>query len=109
MDIKQVNSAIMFGQFTNIELSSIIDAVKWARASLAKSVKNSLMLGDQVQFTSSKNGLVYKGTVSKIAIKFVTVKTSMGLWRVPASMLSKIEDEADPMDDFNYVGSKHHY
>jgi hypothetical protein len=92
MDIKQVNSAIMFGRFTNIELSSIIDAVKWARASLAKSVKNSLSIGDQVQFTSSKNGLVYKGTVSKIAIKYVTVKTNIGLWRVPASMLSLVED-----------------
>jgi hypothetical protein len=93
MDIKQINSAIMFGDFTNIELASIIDAVKWARASLAKSVKNSLSIGDQVQFTSSKNGLVYKGTVSKIAIKYVTVKTNIGLWRVPASMLSLVEDK----------------
>ena len=93
MDIKQINSAIMFGNFTNIELSSILDAVKWARASLAKSVKNSLSIGDQVQFTSSKNGLVYQGTVSKIAIKYITVKTNIGLWRVPASMLSPVTDK----------------
>ena len=92
MDIKQINSAIMFGNFTNVELSSIIDAVKWARASLTKSVKNGLMLGDQVQFTSSKNGMTYQGTVSKIAIKYITVKTTMGLWRVPASMLSPVTD-----------------
>ena len=87
MDIRQVNQAIMFGQFTNTELSSIIDAVKWARASLSKSVKNQLSIGDQVQFTSSKNGMTYTGSVSKIAIKYVTVKTTMGLWKVPASML----------------------
>ena len=93
MDIKQINSAIMFGNFTNIELSSILDAVKWARASLAKSVKNSLSIGDQVQFTSSKNGMTYQGTVSKIAIKYITVKTTMGLWRVPASMLSPVTDK----------------
>jgi small-conductance mechanosensitive channel len=85
--IQEVNQAIMFGNFTNTELSSIIDAVKWARASLSKSVKNQLSIGDQVQFTSSKNGMTYTGSVSKIAIKYVTVKTTMGLWRVPASML----------------------
>jgi len=87
MDIRQINQAIMFGNFTNTELSSIIDAVKWARASLSKSVKNQLSIGDQVQFTSSKNGMTYTGSVSKIAIKYVTVKTTMGLWKVPASML----------------------
>jgi len=85
--IQEVNQAIMFGNFTNTELSSIIDAVKWARASLSKSVKNQLSIGDQVQFTSSKNGMTYTGSVSKIAIKYVTVKTTMGLWRVPANML----------------------
>jgi small-conductance mechanosensitive channel len=92
MDIRQVNQAIMFGKWTNTELSSMIDAVKWARASLAKSVKNGLSIGDTVEFTSSKNGMTYQGTVSKIAIKFVTVKTTMGLWRVPASMLSPVTD-----------------
>jgi hypothetical protein len=29
----------------------------------------------------------------KVAIKYVTVKTVSGLWRVPASMLTKIEEE----------------
>jgi len=91
--IQEVNQAIMFGNFTNTELSSIIDAVKWARASLNKSVKNQLSIGDQVQFTSSKNGMTYTGSVSKIAIKYVTVKTTMGLWRVPASMLSPVTDK----------------
>jgi len=92
MDIKQVNSAIMFGDWSNIELQSMIDAVKWARASLAKSVKNGLSIGDTVEFTSSKNGMTYQGTVSKIAIKFVTVKTATGLWRVPANMLTVVQD-----------------
>ena len=93
MDIRQINQAIMFGNFTNTELSSIIDAVKWARASLAKSVKNQLSIGDRVQFTSTKNGTIYTGIVNKIAIKYVTVNTSMGLWRVPASMLSPVTDK----------------
>jgi len=92
MDIKQVNSAIMFGTWTDIELRSMIDAVKWNRAQLTQQTKRSLRIGDNVNFTSSKTGLNVTGVVTKIAIKYVTVKTVNGLWRVPANMLSKIED-----------------
>lgn len=91
MDIKQVNSAIMFGSWTNTELSSMIDAIKWARANLARHTKASLALGDTVEFTSSKTGLAVTGIVTKIAIKYVTVKTAGGLWRVPANMLRQVE------------------
>jgi len=45
-----------------------------------------------VNFTSSKTGMNVTGIVTKIAIKYVTVKTAAGAWRVPANMLSKIED-----------------
>jgi hypothetical protein len=90
MDIRQVNQAIMFGQWSNTELSSMIDAIKWARASLNKSVKNQLKIGAPVQFTSSKTGRTMQGTVNKIAIKYVTVATQTGLWKVPASMLEAV-------------------
>jgi hypothetical protein len=85
--IKDVNSAIMFGNFTNTELTSIMDAVKYARAQLTQKTKRSLMLGDTVKFTSTKTGMTMRGTVNKIAIKYVTVATQQGLWRVPANML----------------------
>jgi len=91
MDIKQVNSAIMFGAWTDIELRSMIDAVKWNRAQLVQQTKRSLRIGDNVNFTSSKTGLNVTGVVTKIAIKYVTVKTVQGAWRVPANMLSKID------------------
>ena len=92
MDIKQINSAIMFGTWTDIELRSMIDAVKWNRAQLVQQAKRSLRIGDNVNFTSSKTGMNTTGVVMKIAIKYVTVKTVNGLWRVPANMLSKVED-----------------
>ena len=92
MDIKQINSAIMFGTWTDIELRSMIDAVKWNRAQLVQQTKRSLRIGDNVNFTSSKTGLNVTGVVTKIAIKYVTVNTVKGLWRVPANMLTKIED-----------------
>ena len=34
MNVKEINSAIMFGNLTNDELSTVIDAVKFARAQL---------------------------------------------------------------------------
>ena len=94
MNIQQVNSAIMFGNWTNVELSSMIDAVKFARASLQKQVKRSLHIGDNVNFTSSKTGMNVTGVVTKIAIKYVTVRTAQGLWKVPANMLTVVEDFA---------------
>lgn len=92
MDIKQINSAIMFGTWTNTELSSMIDAVKWARANLQKQVKRNLSIGDNVNFTSTKSGMNVTGVVTKIAIKYVTVKTAQGLWRVPANMLTLVDE-----------------
>jgi hypothetical protein len=92
MDIKQINQAIMFSDLTNDELMSVIDAVKWKRATIAKLTKASLRVGDNVTFTSSKTGLNVTGVVTKIAIKYVTVKTIQGAWRVPANMLTKINE-----------------
>ena len=93
MDIKQINQAIMFSDLTNDELMSVIDAVKWKRATIAKLTKASLRIGDNVNFTSTKTGMNITGVVVKIAIKFVTVKTIQGAWRVPANMLSKIDEQ----------------
>ncbi len=91
MDIKQINSAIMFGTWTDVELRSMIDAVQWNRAQLAKQIKRSMGLGDTVEFTSSKTGRTMQGTVNKIAIKYITVKTQQGLWKVPANMLRLVD------------------
>ena len=92
MDIKEINKAILFGTFTNTELSSIIDSVKYARAKLGKQSIRKLSLGDNVNFNSTKLGRNVTGVVMKIAIKYVTVKTVSGLWKVPASMLTLVED-----------------
>ena len=87
MSIQTVNAEILAGNFTNEQLSSVIDAVKFARARLTEQTKRTLTLGTNVKFTSTKNGMTYRGTVDKIAIKYVTVRTGQGLWKVPANML----------------------
>ena len=90
--VQEINTAIITGTFTNTELTSMIDAIKFSRSRLARSTKASLALGDNVNFTNSKTGMNMTGFVTKIAIKYVTVKTLGGLWRVPANMLSKVDD-----------------
>ena len=93
MNIMQINTAILQGGFTNDQLTSIIDSVKFARARLTEQNKRSLTIGDNVHFNSTKlKGAGVTGVVVKIAVKFVTVKTVSGLWRVPANMLSKINE-----------------
>jgi hypothetical protein len=85
--IQQINSAIMFGNLTNVELNSIVDAVKYARIQLTKQNKRAFQLGDFVKFTSNRNGLTYVGTVRKVKIKYILVSTPGGVYNVPANML----------------------
>ena len=92
MTIPQIRHGIMHGNLSDQDLTAVIDAVKYARRNLQRQVTSSLMVGDNVNFTSTKQGRNITGVVIKIAIKYVTVRTASGNWRVPANMLSKIED-----------------
>jgi hypothetical protein len=88
--IQQINSAIMFGNLTNVELNSVIDAVKYARAQMTKQQARTLRVGDTVKFTSNRNGVTYTGTVRKVKIKYILVGTPAGVYNVPANMLEAI-------------------
>lgn len=87
MNASQINTAIIQGTFTNTELSSMIDAVKFARSKLTNQVKFTISNGSKVKFTSNRNGITYSGTVEKVAIKFATVNTAQGRYKVPMNML----------------------
>jgi len=93
MSIQTVNAEILQGNFTNDQLTSIIDSVKYARSRLTRHTIRSLQVGDQVSFNSSKLGQNVNGVVTKVAIKYVTVRTATGLWKVPANMLTLTEQE----------------
>ena len=92
LTIQQINSAIITQEWTNDNLTSMIQAIQYARTQLTKQSIRSLALGDNVNFTSSKTGRNVTGVVTKIAQKYVTVRTIEGLWRVPANMLTVVED-----------------
>ena len=90
MNAKQITTALIQGTFTNEELASIIDAIKYARLNLDKATKRSLSVGDKVRFASSRSGQTITGTVRKLAIKNIVVDTPLGAYRVPASMLEAV-------------------
>ena len=85
--IQEVNTSIMFSNFTNEQLNSINDAVMYARAQLRAVKIREFTKGDTVKFHSIKRGVTVTGTVTKVAIKYVTVKDGVMLWKVPANML----------------------
>ena len=87
-EISAINGAILAGNFTNEQLNSIGDAIRFARAQLGQQNKYTLRVGTKVKFTSSRSGMEVTGDVQKINRKFIIVKSGMTNWRVPASMLS---------------------
>jgi hypothetical protein len=90
MDIKEITQAIMFNGLTNDQLDQVSTAIRYARSQLTQQNRRALRVGDTVKFTSSRDGVTYKGDVTKIAIKYITVRTGNMLYRVPASMLEAI-------------------
>ena len=94
MNIQTITTAIINGGWTNAELMSMTDAIRFARKRLTERNKASLMMGDTVNFTSTRTGRNVTGVVVKIAIKYVTVRTLEGLWKVPANMLNKVDEDA---------------
>ena len=88
--IQEVNSSIMFGDFTDDQLNSILAAIKFRRGQLSKETKRAITIGTKVKFTSNRNGQTYTGVVEKIAIKNIIVRTPLGGYRVPANMLEVV-------------------
>jgi hypothetical protein len=88
--IQEVNSAIMFGDFTDEQLRSVSMAIQFRRNQIGKETKRELRLGTRVQFTNPRTGQVVQGSVGKINIKYVMVNSNGTTWRVPANMLTVI-------------------
>jgi|SRR6056300_628173 hypothetical protein len=73
------------------ELNQVIDAVKLRRNQLHSLDARSLKVGDRVSF-QGRYGRTEKGTVEKIKIKYVLVRTDSGTrWNVPGSHLTPIK------------------
>jgi phosphoribosylaminoimidazole carboxylase (NCAIR synthetase) len=90
MSIQTINAEILQGAFTNEQLDSIQDAVKFARSRIAQKNIFTFRTGANVQFTSNRNGQTYKGVVEKVGRKYIVVRTAVGGYRVPANMLTSV-------------------
>ena len=91
--IQEINRSIIAGNFTNDQLNSIVQAIKFARNQIATQNKFTLVKGTQVKFVSSKTGQYIVGTVEDVKRKYIHVRENTsgrlvgGVWRVPANML----------------------
>jgi hypothetical protein len=96
-DILQLNRSIMFGKWTDIELRSMADSIRFAQSELRKKVKRQLDVGVQVRWSSPKNPWGATGKVTKIAVKYVTVRNDKDstLWKIPANMLEVLPGQME--------------
>jgi hypothetical protein len=89
MDIQAINTAIITSKFTAMELDTIADAVKFARANVARTLSCTLKTGQRVFLTHAKVGGKAYGTIVKVKIKKADVKMDSGTtFQVPMSMLT---------------------
>lgn len=83
-------SHFVLTQASNDELNSLNEYIKMRRQQLTKAVVRSVVKGDKVTFTS--RGRVYNGTVMDVKIKNLVVETQYGRYRVPASMVTVVQE-----------------
>ena len=83
------------GVLNNDELNKVIEAVKLRRNQLHFQDAHSLKFNDRVSF-QGRHGRTETGTVEKVKIKYVLVRTDSGQrWNVPGSHLTLIKEAVD--------------
>ena len=77
----------------NDELNKVVEAVKLRRNQLHFQDAHNLKFRDRVSF-QGRNGITEIGTVEKVKIKYVLVRTDRGQrWNVPGSHLTLIKSK----------------
>ena len=83
------------GVLNNDELNKVIEAVKLRRNQLHFQDAHSLKFRDRVSF-QGRHGRTETGTVEKVKIKYVLVRTDSGQrWNVPGSHLTLVKEVAN--------------
>ena len=71
------------------DLRIMSDEIALRRNALSRQNMREISVGDSVSF-KGRNGGLQTGNVTKKAIKYCTVDTGFGRWKVPASMLTVV-------------------
>ena len=83
------------GVLNNDELNKVVEAVKLRRNQLHFQDAHNLKFRDRVSF-QGRHGRTETGTVEKVKIKYVLVRTDAGQrWNVPGSHLTSIKEKAN--------------
>jgi hypothetical protein len=94
MDVSQINTAIISNNYTADQLTSIIDAVTFARSRKAAQNRRSVIPGTTVAFRDPRSGVRHEGTVIRIKVKNVEVSCKTygrgGVVNVPSSLLEVV-------------------
>ena len=81
------------GVLNNDELNKVVEAVKLRRNQLHFTDAHNLKFNDRVSF-QGRHGVIETGTVEKVKIKYVLVRTDRGQrWNVPGSHLTLIKSK----------------
>jgi hypothetical protein len=79
----------------SVELDQVIQAIKFRRNQLHCQNANSFKFRDRVSF-QGRHGRTEMGTVEKVKIKYVLVRTDAGQrWNVPGSHLTLVKETVD--------------
>ena len=82
-------------QMDSEDLNSIVTAIKLRRNQLHFRDAQSFKVGDRVSF-NGRHGAVLKGTIEKVKIKYILVRTDAGQrWNVPGSHLTPIKEKSN--------------
>lgn len=94
VDVSQINTAIISNNYTADQLTSIIDAVTFARSRKAAQTRRSITLGSIVAFRDPRTGIRHEGTVNKIKVKNIEVRCATfgrgGIVNVPSSIVEAV-------------------
>ncbi len=87
MSVNQIVTELMSGTLTNDDIEQVAQALKYARAQVAKTIRRQLTPGSSVKFYHPKQNFYIAGTVNRIKQKYVLVDTAQGRYNVPANLL----------------------
>lgn len=87
----QIANDILSSNLSNEDLRVLQEAMREAWDLNTRKAKFQFRVGDKVQFHNSRNGMLVKGTVTKIAIKNIQMKADTGgNWNVSPTLLQKL-------------------
>ena len=90
MTAREIERAIVTGNFTAEELETLVRAIKFQRSALSSFNIRKFSRGDTVTFTNPRSGASYRGTVDRVKQKYVLVNTAQGRYNVPANLLETV-------------------